>query len=254
MFRKRILPLAAALSVIAQTPEALRDQYNSTYSDATAQASFNHEPNAFMTDVLRDWKPGRALDIGMGQGRNAIWLAKQGWDVTGFDLSNTGVQIARKLAEGTGVKINALVADADQFDYGTDRWDLIVLSYIPFDSFRDRIIRALRPGGVVLVENLHGDSRRVRLIGTGFRNNELLQAFPGLRVLRYEDVWARQDWGRQLEGNNRLVRLLAQKPAAPDAPCEWERKPHAVGDEVCWGVLKMRCTAEGWERSGSCVR
>ena len=253
MVRRVLLAVTFALPVFAQIRDReLREQYNRTYSDAAEQSSFRHEPNAFLVKTLLNWKPGRALDVGMGQGRNAIWLAKQGWDVTGFDLSDVGVRLANEQAERASVKINAVVANASDFDFGVDRWDLIVLAYMPFASFRDRLIQSLRPGGIVVVESFHEDTRRIRLIGGGFKDNELLQALPGLRVLRYEDVWAKQDWGVQLDGNNRLVRLVAQKPVPPSDTCELEKRTYSAGGEVCWGRLKMRCSSQGWERAGSC--
>lgn len=253
MIGRALLAVTFSLSIVAQTQEsALREQYNRTYSDAEEQSSFNHQPNAFLVETLRNWKSGRALDVGMGQGRNAIWLAKQRWDVTGFDLSEAGVRLASEEAKRAGLRIKAVVANANDFDFGVERWDLVVLTYVPFAPFRDRLIQSLRPGGVVLVESMHEDTRRVRLTGSVFKDNELVQAFPGLRVLRYEDVWAKQDWGAQLEGNNRLVRLLAQKPLPPSGNCEWEKRTYSPGDEACWGRLRVRCSAQGWARVGTC--
>jgi 2-polyprenyl-3-methyl-5-hydroxy-6-metoxy-1,4-benzoquinol methylase len=63
--------------------------------------------------------PGRALEMGMGDGRNIIFLAQRGWDVTGSDLAEVSVAKAKKRAGDVGVKINALVQDADKFDFGT---------------------------------------------------------------------------------------------------------------------------------------
>jgi SAM-dependent methyltransferase len=251
---RRITPVCAlATCLFAQSQaDALRDQYNRTYANPGEWSTFNQEPNAFMVETLRTWKPGRALDVGMGQGRNAIWLAKQGWNVTGFDLSDSGVKLAQQNAARAGVAIKAIVANADEFEFGVDQWDLVVLSYVPFASYRDRLIRSLKPGGVVVVEFLHEDTRRVRLFSGGFKDNELIHAFPGFRVLRYEDVWAKQDWGVQLDGNNRLVRLLAQKPAPRPPTCEWERKTYSTGGEVCWGAMKLRCSQGGWQRAGAC--
>ena len=170
MLCRTIFVCAVVSHAFAQTQsDAVREQYNGTYANAGEQNTFNHEPNAFLVEMLRTWKPGRALDVGMGQGRNAIWLAKQGWNVTGFDLSDAGVKLAQEKASEAGVKIKAVVANADEFDFGLDHWDLIVLSYVPFSSYRDRLIRSLKPGGVVLVEFLHEDTRRVRLFSGGFQ-------------------------------------------------------------------------------------
>jgi 2-polyprenyl-3-methyl-5-hydroxy-6-metoxy-1,4-benzoquinol methylase len=78
--------------------------------------------------MARPLKPGTALDVGMGQGRNSIWLAQHGWEVTGFDLSDVGVKLARERAEKLGVKLNAVVQSAEEFDFGKNRWDMIVVT------------------------------------------------------------------------------------------------------------------------------
>ena len=197
-------------------------------------------------------KPGRALDVGMGQGRNAIYLAQQGWEVTGFDLSDAGVKLAREQAAKLQVKVSAIVADAEAYDYGEAQWDLIVFCYVPLGDLAGRVERGLKPGGIVLVENFHRDTAKVRLLDGGFGDNELLQAFPGFRILHYEDVLTRQDWGIQLVDANRIVRLAAQRPRPAAAGCTWESKPYAEGETACWGAIRMACRPQGWTRSGSC--
>ncbi len=104
-----------------------RKAYNEIYSSQPEQ--FSHEPNAFLVRVIQGRKPGRALDVAMGQGRNAIWLASQGWTVTGFDISDVAVAQARKQAEARRLKIETFVLPYEQFDWGKDKWDLIVFSY-----------------------------------------------------------------------------------------------------------------------------
>jgi len=86
-------------------------------------APFNTAPNAFLTEVVQTLKPGRALEIGMGQGRNSLYLAKLGWDVTGFDISETGMSLARKSAADAGVKLRTINQSIEAFDYGVDQWD-----------------------------------------------------------------------------------------------------------------------------------
>src|SRR5215469_9538410 len=116
--------LLFAVPLFAQN--GIAEQYNAIYSDDAEQVTFNHAPNAFLVDFTKTLKPGRALDVGMGQGRNAIYLAQHGWEVTGFDLSDAGVNLAREQAARLGVKLNAIVADAHSYDYGDAQWDLIV--------------------------------------------------------------------------------------------------------------------------------
>jgi SAM-dependent methyltransferase len=250
MIRVLALLLFAFAPLFAQN--GIAQQYNAIYSGDAEQAAFNHAPNAFLVEFVKALKPGQALDVGMGQGRNAIYLAQQGWQVTGFDLSETGVKLAREQAAKSHVRVTAVVADAASYDFGEAQWDLIVFSYVPLGDLAERVERGLKPGGTVLVENFHRDTAKVRLLDGGFGENELLQAFHGLRILHYEDVLTRQDWGAQLVDANRIVRLAAEKPKPPEPGCTWESKPYAEGEAACWGVIRMTCRPQGWTRSGSC--
>lgn len=168
------------------------------------------KPNALRVESVRNRKPGRALDVSTGQGRNTIYLAQQGWDVTGIDPADEGVRIAKAEAARLGLKVRAEVTTFEEFDFGENQWDLIVLTYEPTKAIAPKVTGALKPGGVVVVEDRHLDTKRVWPAGT-FGDNELLSLFTGLRVLRSEDVWARPDWGAQ-NLDERLVRLLAGKP------------------------------------------
>ena len=85
---------------------------------------FNTNPNAFLVEVVKGRTPGIALDVGMGQGRNAIYLAQQGWTVTGFDPADKAVALANATAAKLGVKLNTVVKGEADFDFGENRWDL----------------------------------------------------------------------------------------------------------------------------------
>ena len=86
--------------------------------------AFNTAPNAFLVAVTKGLKPGRSLDVGMGQGRNTIHLAQQGWDSAGFDPADRAVAAAQELAMKLGVKITTQVARAEDFDWGAAKWVL----------------------------------------------------------------------------------------------------------------------------------
>jgi len=220
-------------------------EYNEIYKNPEGKL-FSRKPNAFLVEVTRTRKPGKALDVGMGQGRNSIYLARRGWDVTGFDASDEGVRIARGEAARLGIKLSARVATFDEFDFGENAWDLIVLTYVPAKEIAPKVMRALKPGGAVVIEDRHRDTRRVWPEGGLFADNELLTLFPGLRVLRYEDFWAVPDW--QAEGlQERLVHLIAEKPSAPETGCLWKEKIVQEGGDVCWDhAVKFRCVDDGW--------
>ena len=173
---------------------------------------FNTQPNAFLVQMVKSHKPGRALDVGMGQGRNSIFLAEQGWNVTGFDPAERAVAAANRAAQARGVKLTTSIVGSEKFDFGRNQWDLIVLSYVSFREDLQRIIEGLAPGGMVVMEGFHRDTTLKRPVGGGvvFDTNELLMLFAPLRIVHYEDTDGRTDFGGQEV--NRLVRLAAVKP------------------------------------------
>src|SRR6266481_4040146 len=104
---QKLLLFAACLCSAAQQPSKLPNAHESdrkAYDEVYSKSSdmFSAMPNASMVRMLTGRKPGRALDVAMGQGRNALWLASQGWAVTGFDISPVGIEVARKEAEKHG--------------------------------------------------------------------------------------------------------------------------------------------------------
>jgi len=120
--------------------------------------AFGTEPNDFLRDEAHALPArGRVLCLAEGEGRNAVWLAEQGHRVTGVDSAGVGLAKAHALAAERGVTIETVVADLATFDPGTDAWDAIVsiFAHVPLDVRRRvhaAIPRALRPGGVLLLE------------------------------------------------------------------------------------------------------
>jgi len=171
---------------------------------------FNPEPNAFLVEVVKGRKPGRALDVAMGQGRNTIWLAEQGWDTTGFDPADQAVAAARATAERLGLTIHTEITTMEEFEFGENRWDLIVLSYAGCSQLARQVETALKPGGIVVVEAFHTDALKTLKIGGSLCGpGELPHAFQGLRALRYEEPVAQPDFAPRPV---RVVRYAAEKP------------------------------------------
>jgi SAM-dependent methyltransferase len=171
------------------------------------------QPNALLVEVADAREPGRALDIGMGQGRNALYLAERGWQVTGIDISSRALLLVQRQALEHGVEIDARLADGRHFDLGLERWDLIVCSYVDTLTLdrADDIVAALAPGGVLVVESFMRGKELAALgrPNLGFEPGVLPEAFESLDVLRYEEVQAPADWtpGRVMP----VARLVAQK-------------------------------------------
>jgi SAM-dependent methyltransferase len=173
--------------------------------------TFHTQPAAFRVELTTPLTPGKALDVGMGEGRHAIYLAQQGWEVTGFDPADQAVAAARDQARRLGVPLTTLVLRDDPFEFGTAQWDLIVRSSVGVRRVVARVHEALRPGGRVVVEGFHRDATKTAAIGGGgvFDTNELLRLFDRLRIVWYEDTAGIADFGLR---TTRLVRLCAQKP------------------------------------------
>lgn len=92
------------------------------------------EPNRFLVDEVADLAPGRALDVACGEGRNAVWLATRGWQVTGVDFSAVGLDKARRLAENRGVVVDWVTADVTWHEPPASAFDLVVVLYLHLPS------------------------------------------------------------------------------------------------------------------------
>ena len=171
----------------------------------------NAGANGFLVEMTSGRKPGKALDVAMGEGRNALWLAQRGWDVTGFDPADQAVAAARTRARQLGLAIHTEITTMEQFDFGENRWDLIVLSYAGCSQIARQVERALRPGGILVEEAFHTDAlKTMRIGGSLCKPGELPNAFQGLRVVRYEEPVAKPDFAPRPA---RVVRFAAEKPA-----------------------------------------
>jgi len=146
-----------------EQPEGIEMIYDPLYGKPLtgdlAKDGFKTAPNAFLVEAMK-WIPagGKALDVGAGMGRNAIHLAKLGWEVVGMDLSAQGLAVLRADAGRAGLKVEAVKSSYEAFDFGTERWDLlaVILSWVPIEdpAFLVRLKRSLRPGGYVVFEHV----------------------------------------------------------------------------------------------------
>jgi len=172
---------------------------------------FNLAPNAFLIQIAEKRTPGTALDAAMGQGRNALWLARQGWRVTGFDPADQALDVAQRAAAALGLTIQTVNARFETFDFGENRWDLILLSYAGCTGgVVDQVQKGLKPGGIVIVEAFHEDAaRQFRIGGSICATGEPPRAFSQLRTVHFEEPIAMPDFGAV---PMRLSRYAGEKP------------------------------------------
>ena len=130
------------------------NHWNERYS--TADYVWTADPNVFLLAETEGLAPGRALDLACGEGRNVVWLAEQGWDSTGVDFSDAGLDKGRRLAADRGAEVEWICADATAWDPPAEGYDLVAVFYLQLPAEgRRRAMgiagRALAPNGTLLV-------------------------------------------------------------------------------------------------------
>jgi SAM-dependent methyltransferase len=133
---------------------------------------------------------GAVLDMGMGEGRNAVFLAQKGYKVTGIDISSVAVKKAYLLAQEFGVKIKGVVASLKEYKIPPESYDAIICFYYVDRSLIEKMKTWLKPGGVIIYEahtlreqKQKGDPDESSYV----REQELLKMFPGMKVLKFEE-------------------------------------------------------------------
>jgi SAM-dependent methyltransferase len=176
------------------------------------------DPLPFLKQNAHLLPKGRALDVAMGAGRNAVYLAQNGWQVLGIDYSLEGVRQARWLAHRFKVRLDALVADLEHFHLPTDYFDLVVQTYYLQRELLPQIAATVRTGGAVLIETYTQKQREYQperdpahLLEPG----ELLQALFDFRIAHhFEGVIVQNDRPRAVE------QIIGFKPTASTDPLQ----------------------------------
>lgn len=174
------------------------------------------EPSDFLQRMLPRLQKGKTLDVGMGEGVNAVYLAKAGFTVKGFDVSPVAVNRAREFAKEQGVAIECQVTDLDLYLFGLMEYDSIIMSFFkpPIQRYYSELIRALKQGGTILVQSyMIGEMSEAIAKDESYRNyyygtNELLRNLSELQILYYSEA---------IEGGKHVVQCLARKPLDKDA-------------------------------------
>jgi SAM-dependent methyltransferase len=189
--------------------EADREMWNETFRQSY---NFKKEPNQLLIDTLKGKKPGTALDIAMGQGRNALYIASQGWATTGVDISDEGLKRAKDEAAKRKLKLDAVQADIEAYDYGKNKWDLVTMIYIKTANdaaLLEKIKPSLKKGGLFVLEYFHAESEAAKMGAGGWATGALAKFFgDGFEIVRDDVVEDISDWGMS---KRKLVRFVARK-------------------------------------------
>ncbi len=214
--RRRLQVLRAQYTEQPEGIELIYDaQYGKPLTGDLEKDGFKTAPNTFLVESLKTIKPGgAALDVGSGMGRNGVYLAKLGWDVTGIDLSAEGLAVMRASAEKAGLKIATVKTSYLDFDFGRDRWDLVamILSWAPVEdpAFLARLKDSIRPGGYLVFEHVIQKKKDPYPPGVhALQPGQLRDLFREFEILVYRELDDYGDWGGAPVPH---VRMVARKP------------------------------------------
>lgn len=161
---------------------------------ASSERLFSEQPDETLVELAGELPPGRALDLGAGEGRNSLWLGARGWQVVAVDGSDVALDRLAARAAERGLEVTTVVADMIEYLGHGERFDLVVLANIHLDpdertEMFSRAAAALTPGGHLFLVGHHiaslgqaGPPRPERL----YTEEILKTAFPKLELLRLE--------------------------------------------------------------------
>lgn len=201
---RTVLALALLISagLVAAAP---RDKERWDQKYGTDEYILGKAPIAFLEANVHLLPKGKALDLAMGEGRNGVFLATQGFQVTGLDISEKGLEKARKLAAEQNVSIETKVVDLETHRLEPNAYDVILCIYYLQRDLIPQIKQALKPGGMVVIETYNVDHLKYNVRFNPqylIEPNEPLEWFKDFKVLRFQTVD---------DGKNAFSSILAQK-------------------------------------------
>ena len=168
-----------------------RDRWDAKYAGRPLPGDI--APDAWLVEQAAPLRPGRALELACGLGRNSIWLAQQGWHVTGVDVSRVGLGLAERIAHDHGVQVEWIAADLDDFVPEAAAFELvIVFRFLDRVRLPKLIEQALRPGGRLIYEtyttqHLTRPDSHMKNPDFALAPGELPRLYAGLNVLSYAE-------------------------------------------------------------------
>ena len=176
--------------------------------------AYGEEPNDFLFSCADQLTRGKALSLGEGEGRNAVYLAKLGFEVTAVDFSEVGLKKAQALAQQHGVQIQCICADLADFEISSESWHLVVSVFSqPENAVRQRLYgqlaQGLRLGGAFVLESKVGSDTSGK--GRYPSVNALCQEIGPLRVIHAREEERVLSEGRYHQGPQRTAQIWAQR-------------------------------------------
>ncbi len=197
----------------------MKEQWDERY--AASEYIYGISPNRWFAEKISLLKPGRLLLPAEGEGRNAVYAAKEGWDVHAFDQSEEGRKKALKLAAEHNAPFGYSLGDLTEFEPPHSSYDAVALIFVHMpveirQAVHRKLIEKLKPGGYLILEaftkkqlqNTSGGPRNEALL---YERNYLASDFKDLNFIEFEETTIHLDEGPLHQGEAFVIRLLAQK-------------------------------------------
>jgi SAM-dependent methyltransferase len=202
----------------------MKEFWDSRYSAETY--AYGEEPNVFLKSVLPQFEPKTILFPAEGEGRNAVFAAELGWQVSAFDQSSEAKKKALKLAEKRGVSLDYSVCDFKDSPYKSEQYDALVFIFVHFPAtvkskFNKQLNSYLKKGGLVIIEafsknNLPFVMENPKVGGpkdvdTLCSKEEILRDFADFEIIQLEEVITELNEGEFHVGTGSVIRFVGRK-------------------------------------------
>lgn len=194
--------------------------WNERYS--TEEYVYGTTPNEFLSDVSQRIKGDQVLCLAEGEGRNAVYLAREGYDVLAVDASAVGLEKAEILADESYVNINTQVADLADYEIQPESWDGIVSIFCHLPSairqtLHQKVVAGLRPGGVLILEAYRPEQLSFKTGGPPVADlmmslDGLTDELAGLEFVHAKEIERDINEGSLHTGMGAVVQVVAIKP------------------------------------------
>lgn len=197
----------------------MKDFWNERYAEP--DFVYGTEPNRFFEEQLEHLDSGKLILPADGEGRNAVYAAQKGWEVTAVDYSKSAKEKALKLASEKGVDIHYELSNLSEYDFGEHSFDAAAFIYVHLprsiiNDVYDRIIKSLKPGGKVLVEvysvkQLGRDSGGPKDERVLYTKEKLRDLLSGTNIEWMEEMEIELNEGKYHTGKAMVIRAVAEK-------------------------------------------
>jgi SAM-dependent methyltransferase len=184
--------------------------------------AYGQSPNDFLASSLHLIKPhGKVLCLAEGEGRNAIFLAKNGFKVTAVDFSEVGMKKAKSWAQDLNLELETITADLAEFDMGEQKWDAIISIFCHLPpglrtQVTQKIETSLKPGGILILEAY--TPRQLTFKTGGPSNADMMMTLPIIeQELSHLEPLIKQELDRDIhegkyhQGKSAVVQFLGKK-------------------------------------------